>query len=78
MKFIRDIEKNKLEIIRVTIDEYKGEKLVNIRVFYKDKEGSWSPTKKGIALRFDVFSNLKKVLDEVEEVINDYKKNNSF
>lgn len=78
MEFIRDIEKNKSEIIRVTIDEYKGEKLINIRVFFKDKDGNWSPTKKGIAIRIEMFPKLKKVLDEVEEIINDNKKTNSF
>ncbi|MFN3604789.1 MAG: transcriptional coactivator p15/PC4 family protein [Leptonema sp. (in: bacteria)] len=74
MEFKRDIEKNKSEIIRVSIDEYKGEKLVNIRIFYKDKEGNWSPTKKGIAIRLDTFPKLKEVLDEIEDLINDQKK----
>ncbi len=74
MQFIRDLEKNKSEIIRVSIDEYRGEKLVNIRVFYKDKDGNWAPTKKGIAIRLEIFPQLKKILDEVEDVINDVKK----
>ncbi|GIX40368.1 MAG: hypothetical protein KatS3mg129_0101 [Leptospiraceae bacterium] len=74
MQFSKDIEKNKSEIIRISIDEYKGEKLVNIRVFYKNKEGEWAPTKKGIAIRLELFSKLKSVLDEVEEIINDLKK----
>lgn len=74
MQFVRDLEKNKSEIIRVSIDEYRGEKLVNIRVFYKDKEGNWAPSKKGIAIRLEIFPQLKKVLDEIEEIINDFKK----
>lgn len=74
MEFKRDIEKNKSEIIRVSIDEYKGEKLINIRVFYKDKDGNWAPTKKGIAIRLEVFPKLKEVLDEVEEIVNDIRK----
>ncbi len=74
MQFIKDIEKNKSEIIRVSIDEYRGETLVNIRVFYKDKEGNWAPTKKGIAVRVEIFPQLKKVLDEIEDIINDMKK----
>jgi len=74
MQFIREITKNKNEIIRISIDEYRGEKLVNIRVFYRDKDDNLLPTKKGIAIRFDLFSEVKKVLDEVEDIINDLKK----
>jgi hypothetical protein len=74
MQFSKDIEKNKNEIIRISIDEYKGEKLLNIRVFYKNKEGHWAPTKKGIAIRLEQFSSLKRVLDEIEDILNDLKK----
>jgi len=74
MQFSKDIEKNKNEIIRISIDEYKGEKLLNIRVFYKNKEGQWAPTKKGIAIRLEQFSSLKRVLDEIEDILNDLKK----
>ncbi|MCX7810863.1 MAG: transcriptional coactivator p15/PC4 family protein [Leptospiraceae bacterium] len=74
MQFIKEITKNKNEIIRISIDEYHGEKLVNIRVFYRDKDGNLLPTKKGIAIRFDLFPEVKKVLDEVEDIINDQQK----
>jgi hypothetical protein len=74
MQFSKDIEKNKNEIIRISIDEYKGEKLLNIRVFYKNKEGQWAPTKKGIAIRLEQFPSLKRVLDEIEDILNDLKK----
>ena len=45
------IEKNSRESIVVSETEYKGNKYVDVRVFYKDTDGSLKPTRKGVSVR---------------------------
>jgi hypothetical protein len=45
------IEKNSRESIVVNETEYKGNKYVDVRVFYKDTDGSLKPTRKGVIIR---------------------------
>ena len=46
------IEKNSRESIVVSNTEYKGNKYVDIRVFYKDgPDDELKPTRKGVSLR---------------------------
>ena len=45
------IEKNSRESIVVSEIEYKGNKYIDVRVFYKDTDGNLKPTRKGVSLR---------------------------
>lgn len=47
------IPKSRTEEIRVTLDEFKGQTLVNIRVWFEAEDGEKRPGKQGIALRQD-------------------------
>lgn len=48
---------------KVTIGEFQGKKLVNIREFYEDKAtGEEKPGSKGIALNIDQWNNLVKMV----------------
>ena len=38
---ITQFEKNKKEEVRVSIETFHGRKLINLRVFYKDDDGTW-------------------------------------
>jgi hypothetical protein len=51
------IEKNSRESIVVSETEYKGNKYIDVRVFYKDGK-HLKPTKKGISLRPEQVSAL--------------------
>ena len=62
MKQLAEIEKNSREVIRVTEQEYKGVDLVDIRVYYKDKDENYKPGRKGISLP-------KKIMPEIVEVL---------
>ena len=49
------IEKNKREQIRIEVNEFRGQDLVDIRVYYQDQDsGEWKPSKKGIAFRVEL------------------------
>ena len=63
-----DIQKNKKEIIRVETSEFKGNKFIDCRVYYKDENsGDYLPTKKGITFKYDIAKKvIEAILDEVE------------
>ena len=56
------IEKNSRESIVVSETEYKGNKYVDVRVFYKDADGSLKPTRKGVSLRPEKVAELRDAL----------------
>ena len=56
------IEKNSRESIVVSETEYKGSKYVDVRVFYKDTDGSLKPTRKGVSLRPEKVAELRDAL----------------
>ena len=56
------IEKNSRESIVVSETEYKGNKYVDVRVFYKDTDGTLKPTRKGVSLRPEKVAELVAAL----------------
>jgi len=63
---IAEIQKNTRERIRISIEEYRGHRLIDCRVYYEDDQGEWRPTKKGIALN-------NETIDEVANALNKAK-----
>lgn len=63
---IAEIEKNKGEILRVELAEFKGYKLVNLRIFYKHAYDDWRPTKKGLTWRVERLPELRAALADAE------------
>lgn len=63
MGIIRDIDKGGGEIVRVEVSEFKGQKYLNLRIWYTHKEtGEFKPTQKGIALRPEMYAELKAAI----------------
>jgi hypothetical protein len=56
------IEKNSRESIVVSETEYKGNKYVDVRVFYKDTDSTLKPTRKGVSLRPEKVTELVAAL----------------
>jgi len=70
------IEKNSRESIVVSEIEYKGNKYIDVRVFYKDTDGSLKPTRKGVSLRPEKVAELVAALaaavdGSIEAVVDD-------
>ena len=59
------LEKNSRESLVINQSEFKGVKLVDVRVFYKDENGDLTPTKKGVSVRLEQLDALIKALSEV-------------
>ena len=64
------IAKNPTEEVRVSLTSYRGHDLVDIRVFFQDEQGEWRPTKRGVSLSVDSFSELRDAIAKAEEMLN--------
>ena len=61
---ISEISKNQKEKIRVSIEEYRGTRFIDCRVYFQDETGEWKPTKKGIALNSESIAEVIKGLEK--------------
>ena len=68
---IADFQKNKTEDIKLSLTEYQGHKLIDFRVYYKDKEGESKPTKKGITVNVKFFPELKEAILTAEKILKE-------
>ncbi|KAL2394776.1 hypothetical protein ABEF95_000710 [Exophiala dermatitidis] len=59
-----EISKNR----RVTISDFKGKTLVNIREYYQ-KDNEWLPGKKGISMSLEQYSALIGIMPQIEELL---------
>ncbi|RMD42027.1 hypothetical protein DV735_g3077, partial [Chaetothyriales sp. CBS 134920] len=54
---------------RVTINEFRGKSLVNIREYY-EKDGEMLPGKKGISLSVEQYAALIAILPQIEKLLS--------
>lgn len=69
-KVVAEFPKNQQEKVVIGLTQFNRKDLFYLRVFFKDKEGSWHPTRKGVTLSVncwkdfqDAFSRLKKAIE---------------
>jgi hypothetical protein len=67
---IAEIEKNQKEIIRVSIEEFRGSRFIDCRVYFEFEDGEWRPTKKGIALSGECLADVIKALEKAGRVLD--------
>lgn len=70
---IAQFEKNATEVVRLSLTEYRGHKLVDIRVYYSDDEGQFRPTKKGVSLAVGLYADFQRAVHALEKVLLDRK-----
>lgn len=62
---IAEIEKNSREVVRISIDEFKGHRLIDIRVFAAwGDDDILKPTKKGVSLKIERLPDLIDALSQ--------------
>jgi len=69
-KIVDTFPKNTMEEVRTQITEYKGYKLMDIRVWYKREDKDPLPTKKGLTLGIEHYQELKKAVDKLGQELN--------
>lgn len=67
MTHIATIRKNAREDLRVTLDDFRGHHLLNLRVWFYADDNEQRPGKQGVAIRLDLLPNLRAALFEAEE-----------
>jgi hypothetical protein len=65
-RLIASIEKNSRESLRVTLDEFKGHRLVNMRVWFKANDGETRPGNSGIAIKIEKLEELLSALAKAQ------------
>ena len=66
---ISEIQKNMKEVVRISVEEYKGHKFVDCRVYWQDEAGDWKPSKKGIALNDECLDGVIEGLQKASKAL---------
>ncbi|MCL4502707.1 MAG: transcriptional coactivator p15/PC4 family protein [Deltaproteobacteria bacterium] len=67
---ISQITKNARETLFLSLSEFKGRRLIDIRVHVPgEQEGEWVPTRKGVSLAVSLYPAFKQGLAELEKAL---------
>jgi hypothetical protein len=47
---VTEWSRNQREVIRVSLDTYRGREVVDARVWWRDEQGKWKPGRSGLTL----------------------------
>jgi hypothetical protein len=64
---VAKFEKNSREEVWVSVDDFRGRKIINMRVHYRSETGQWLPGKQGIALSVDRYRDLAEAVLQLGE-----------
>ena len=69
-EIISQITKNAREVVFLSLSEFKGHRLIDIRVHVPgDEEGNWVPTRKGVSLSVGLYPAFKQALVQLEQAL---------
>ena len=69
-QILATVPRSATEEIQISINEYRGKKYLDLRVYYTTDDGlNWNPTKKGVTFSPDKLSELK---DAIEKAIAEF------
>jgi hypothetical protein len=66
---IGEIERNETEVVRVSAEEYKGRKYVDIRIYFANDAGEWKPTKKGVTVSPEKMDEFMDLIRKAKEAL---------
>jgi hypothetical protein len=67
---ISQVTKNARETVFLALSEYKGHRLIDIRVHVPgEQEGDWVPTRKGVSLAVTLYPAFNQALKQLEEAL---------
>ena len=59
------LRKNSREELRISLDEFRGHRLLNLRVWFEGEDGQMRPGKQGVAVRLEMAGDVVKAIQEV-------------
>jgi hypothetical protein len=68
-KILKEIPRERGEVLRLSVNEYKGKLLLNIRIWYTDENEELRPTKKGVTVNAKQFPDFKGAVIDAEEIL---------
>ncbi len=67
---ISQFTKHAREVVFLSLSEFKGRRLIDIRVHVPgDEEGDWVPTRKGVSLAVSLYPAFKQALAQLEHAL---------
>lgn len=69
-KELAAFKKNDREQVKILVSDFRGRRILNIRVFYVDQSGEWLPSKKGLALAVEKLPVLLAALHQAGRQID--------
>ena len=70
-QIVYSFPKNPLEEVRASLTVFKGKQYVDLRIYYKGDDGEFRPSKKGLTLSLDLFSELEQAVQKLSEVVGE-------
>lgn len=59
------VPRSATEEVQISINEYRGKKYLDLRVYYTTDDGlNWNPTKKGVTFSPDKLGELKEAIEK--------------
>lgn len=68
---IGEFEKNSKEVVRVSLQQFAGNDVLHIRIFYRDSNGEWKPGRDGITIRAAQFPQLASLLSDAGRALKE-------
>lgn len=68
---VAKFEKNSREEVWVSVDEFRGKKIINVRVHYRSEQGDWKPGKQGLAISVDRYRDLAEAVLQLGEKLRE-------
>ena len=64
-QILATVPRSATEEIQISINEYRGKKYLDLRVYYTTDDGlNWSPTKKGVTFSPEKLGELKAAIEK--------------
>ena len=66
---IAKIDKNQKEKYHVSVEEFRGSRFIDCRVYFEDEDGVWIPTRKGVALNDESIGPVIRALQKAQKAL---------
>jgi hypothetical protein len=66
---VYQFRKNAIEVVQARLSFFHGHQLVDIRAYYEAEDGSFRPTKKGLAVGLDLLPELRAAVEALERAV---------
>jgi hypothetical protein len=70
-RVLKTLKKNSSEEIRISLSDFNGRQVINLRVFYPGPDGEWLPGKQGLAFMVDKMQPFLDALLEAARLLDE-------